>query len=314
MLVEMAISHLNQSLAVIAHINVKTKPNVSIHVGVLLKAGEIAYSAISWTAKNILFPALGDAERAAASSQASEPPAPVVAPRLPVRTNSLPRTSPLSSPLRHFPPAHETQPDSSPSVPRMESVAEPAPLPLPLPPPPEVNRRRTILQRIPRAQHAPAPTIHPIPDLQNLLETFDTITGGRVLVRFTEEQWGNIIAKIEERCNLYVHPARNDEDALTQAKTLSAILAVTVFEAARESDPTHGFPSPANQSWQMALGHRTYHEEASHTCSPTQTCTYLHEGAARNKQRGEIKEAEKALKLYVEEANLQRGKSIDDGH
>ena len=114
---------------------------------------------------------------------------------------------------------------------------------------------------------------------------------------------------------MYVHPARSDEDALSQAKTLSAILAVTVFEAARRGATRHTafscepeLAEPEGTSRPLAI-ERTTKRLRTHVRQLKRALTFM-KGAARNKQRGEIKEAGIALKLYVEEANLQK-KEID---
>ena len=197
-----------------------------------------------------------------------------------------------------------------PKSPEQQQVQETpeVPLPLPLPAPdtslatllPETVLRatapdttpapeyQTILQRVARA-HEVTESSTPTPsELDILLRTSRTIAGGRALVRFNDQQWSQVLSKIEVRCREFLRPATNADDALLKADILSAILSVSVFEIAQEIDPRRGFMLRTNMGHAkrgLPTGHRQNTKTACCTHSPTKTFTCLH--AWRRAQQAE---------------------------
>ena len=256
--------------------------------GALVRAGEIACSAISWTVRNLLIldrPTQPTALPAPQEVQPSSQPEPL-ADRFPTTPVSDSPPHPANAAL-----STERRPD-------------------PISDRSYHNGAHTIFQRTPRTNTSHTTPPCPRSELESLLETFRTIQGGRALVHFDTSQWDLTISRIEGRCNAFMHPARSKEDALFQAEVISAILAVSVYETAKEINPTRGFllrtrTGRSKRSSRPLAIDRTVKSLNLHVRQLKRSLTFMH-GPERNAQRGRIKEAHKALKLYEEEARLQK--------
>ena len=194
-------------------------------------------------------------------------------------------------------------------------ISSPSPAPASPPPaqvPPDLSAELPAPLSVPSSPVSFSGPSHQVDHMAfDLLTKHDTIKGGKVTIRLTEDQWRDVETRAQQRCSELLSTPSDSITALRNAELLSAALAVSAYDVATEAHPTKGFllrtsTGHARRRYRPLAAEKTVIELQRHLDTMKRSLRYTQGKSNRSQLQAQIKECRKLVKIKSEEASKQR--------